>query len=145
MYYPEYSGKAGPFGLRCGQMRHRKVRAAKNAGWYNRRGEKLGWGDLSHEDLDLIRRGLPADEAFIILCENDASLRFIMGKKRRKERAPGVRYVIEKCMYIVAGGRLYLVDRFASIKEKYYRRRGLRFKIISGETAAALIKGVRSS
>ncbi len=40
-----------------------------NASWYNRLGEKLGWGDLSGANIQQIRTCLPAGELFIIVSE----------------------------------------------------------------------------
>ena len=50
-------GAKGLFGLRCGQLRGKQV--AHNGGWYNGLGEKIGWGDLSQDDLSRIASQLP--------------------------------------------------------------------------------------
>jgi hypothetical protein len=153
MYYRERGRRpSGLFGLLNGQLSGRRVRAAKNAGWYNRDGEKLGWGDLSFDDIVRIRDGLRPGELFITLGERDSFWAFVtrlggpvgaMHRVRRKERAPGVRYVIDHCSFIIAPGKLYLVSRYPETR-KTWRPRGLRFRIIDLDAARALVKDART-
>jgi hypothetical protein len=66
-----------------------------------------------------------------------------MHRVRRKERAPGARYVIDHCSIIIAPGKLYLVSRYADAR-KYWRPRGLRFRIIDPDAARDLVDDARS-
>jgi hypothetical protein len=68
MYGNEFSGRRGRFNIRCGQVRADDYQ--HNVGWYNAAGEKLGWGDLSREDLKNIAAGLEPGESFILLRES---------------------------------------------------------------------------
>ena len=67
LYGHEFRHTSNLFGLGCGQMSAEGGRVIKNGGWYNRSGEKLGWGDLSVEDLRRISCELEDGELFIIL------------------------------------------------------------------------------
>ena len=41
----EFELTSGPFGLHNGQMRGGSDKITHNSGWYNKLGEKLGFGD----------------------------------------------------------------------------------------------------
>src|SRR6185369_424422 len=95
----------------------------KNAGWYNKAGEKLGWGDLSTDDFFRIRRELEDGEMFIILSERDSFWNFatqpgLLGHNvvtKPDVEAPGVDYVAAKARYIIIkrpedGFGMYVVD-----------------------------------
>jgi hypothetical protein len=119
-----------------------------NNGWYNKVGEKLGWGDLSPEDFRKISLELEKGELFIILSESDSFWNFVtqpgiigsMAAVKPTEDAPGVDYVAEKARYIIQNGQLYSVDRYGdSDKETLVTRDGLTFKVLSREAVKALI------
>lgn len=130
LYRP--NGKQGLFDLACGQVRsinlHAKVplksdRVLKNFGWYNRRGEKLGWGDISFCDMFRIRDNLDSGEVLFFLCEEDSFWEFVLEVDPTggevcvvddKIYAPGLRYVLEKCVWFVIPGRVFKVH------ESYY-------------------------
>ena len=68
------------FGLRDAQTRVSGIDSAfdnkklfHNAGWYNRKGEEIGWGDLSVKDLKNIKGGLRTGELFIVMSEINRS------------------------------------------------------------------------
>lgn len=124
MYGSQFANASSLFDLRCGQMRGRD-RMTHNSGWYNKAGEKLGWGDLSAKDLRRISREIETGELFIVLGEQDSFWNFVthygaigsMCRTKPEEQAPGADYVAEKCQFIVARGRICLVDRYGSIKD----------------------------
>ena len=135
------------FGLCDGQNHNRANSIMRNAGWYNKQGEKLNnSGDLSKADFLRIFKELRSDELFITLFEMDATLKFIMRKgvidrvsgKKLKKEAPGVDYVAENCYYIIAKRQLYIVDRY-KIFGKNHSRFGLEFKVLTSDTAKQLI------
>lgn len=110
MYGSEFNLKSDLFGLACGQMRC-GGKLTHNSGWYNKSGEKLGWGDLSVADFARIRDGLEEGELFIILCEGDSFWNFVkhnpgiigsMCKTAPTADAPGVEYVAEHAAYIIS-------------------------------------------
>ena len=154
-----YGGQFDPrgkllFGLLCGQWRGGNTKLAHNNGWYNKSGEKLGWGDLTAEDFRRISSELEESELFIILSEGDSFWKFVKWPETITHRcigsmvqveptveAPGVDYVAEKCYYIIARNQLYYVDRCEDEDNKKTSRRrgGLRFKILKPEAAKTLI------
>jgi hypothetical protein len=148
MYGDEFGPTSNLFGLYCGQMRGGPTKLTHNSGWYNRRGEKLGWGDMSKEDFRRISRDLEDGELFIIISEQDSFWRFVtrpgiigrMAKVRSNIDAPGVKYVVEHAMFIIAKGQLYYVDRYNSSGETL-ERVGLHFKVLTPEAAEQLIAG----
>lgn len=91
-----------------------------NGGWYNCRGEKLGWGDLSLGDIRKISEELEEGEFFIILYESDsfwkhvekisgpASLGMVKIDKEA-EMDPGLEHVIEKAPYAITKGKVYVL------------------------------------
>ena len=68
-----------PAGVGIGQIRGRQDRPVKNGRWYLARGAtvgrrsllaKVGWGDLSFEDIEAFARQLGPDEILIVLPEH---------------------------------------------------------------------------
>lgn len=140
LFHRRYSGRIR-FGLRDSQLRGRRHRLAKNAGWYNRRGEKLGAGDLSFEDASRIAASLRKGELFIVLPESALwDLRTIMrgGKRellekdRARERSPGRAYVAERAIIVLAPRKRYIVyPAGLEPRRRVVRfRRGVRFEIL---------------
>ena len=141
----EFRSASTLFGIRCGQCRGRDF--VHNGGWYNRDGEKLGWGDLAPADFLKISNELEDGELFIILYESDSFWNFVtrlgiigsMATVKPDVEAPGVDFVAEKCCYIVAKHRLYYVDRNGYSKEETFDRDGLQFTVLTPEAAKQLI------
>lgn len=142
------------FGLINEQTRVREIRIAKNSGWYNKLGEKLGWGDLSNKDFLRIFSGLDANELFIVLSETDSYWNFVKFTKIHgyddtkmvtdpRVHAPGIDYVAEHAMYVIVRNDMYQVDRYNNSKEKTVEWRGLKFKVINLQAVKNLMtKGV---
>ena len=145
MYGHQFHPANRLFGLSCGQMRSQDF--VHNGGWYNRLGEKLGWGDLSPEDVQRISHEVADEELFIILYESDSFWNFVtrpgiigsMSAVKPDVEAPGVDYVVEKCCFIIARDRLFYVDPFDGLKEKSITRSGLSFEVLTREAAKQLI------
>ena len=141
----KFNPTGGLFGLRCGQCRGRDF--IHNGGWYNRDGEKLGWGDLSPQDFLRISNEIEDGELFIILYEGDSFWNFVvrpgiigsMAAVKPEVEAPGVDFVSEKCCYILAKHRLYYVDQNGYLKKETFDRDGLEFKVLTKEAANQLI------
>lgn len=119
MYGNQFENKSTLFGLHCGQLRGGPNKFTHNSGWYNKAGEKLGWGDLSFSDIRRISRKISNEELFIILGECDSFWEFVtynsgtVGSEcatNPRIEAPGIEYVAEKCRYIIAKSRLYCID-----------------------------------
>lgn len=88
-----------------GQMRSMDKRVGKNLGWYDKEGKKIGWGDLSEDDVKNIIEVLPKDEKLYLLGEHDSFWKFvktpgITGEfsevDKEKELNPGLDFVKEK-------------------------------------------------
>ncbi len=62
------------FGLLSGQMRFGDDRVVHNGGWYDGRGEKLGWGDFGKRDGARVAREIADGETFYVLLEHDSFL-----------------------------------------------------------------------
>jgi len=137
------------FGLRCGQISARSEKVVHNGGWYNSAGEKLGWGDLSVQDIGRISRGLRKGELFIVLGERDSYWNFVSFKPEfrtsRKEKAPGIRYVIDRCYLIVARSRIYYVTSLDDESGKSMRLGGLTCRIITKQEARTLVRQARQT
>ena len=141
MYGSEFRSKKGPFGLACGQMRGHDF--CHNAGWYNKAGEKLGWGDLSLDDIRTICREIDPGELFVILSEHDSFWKFTtsigtigsMCSVRPDAEAPGVDYIAEHARYIIANGAIYALDA-----REDFERDGVFFQVQKPEDAKYMLK-----
>ena len=123
MYGTEFDPKSHEFGLACGQMRGGIDRVVHNGGWYNKAGEKLGWGDLSQKDLVRVAKSLPVGEMFIVLYEQESFINFVQNpssvggsfsKVSDEESSPGQEYVADHCVYIVVPGGIYHVTAYGN-------------------------------
>lgn len=145
MYGTFFDSKSLLFKLCSGQLRDRKTMITRNSGWYNKLGEKLGSGDLNVADFRRISRGLKKGELFIILSEKDSKWRFhyrINGQSivNLPEEAPGVIYMIQNAMYVIARKKFYLINHYSIYKEKIYDCKGLIFQAIDQDAFKRLIK-----
>ncbi|OGJ57988.1 hypothetical protein A3H22_03280 [Candidatus Peribacteria bacterium RIFCSPLOWO2_12_FULL_55_15] len=125
MYGTEFLHASHLFGLSCGQMRSGPNKVTHNSGWYNRHGEKLGWGDLSSDDYLRISRELQYGEHFVILGEQDSFQNFVgrtwitwsMADTKPDEESPGIDYVAERTICVITFGNVYVVDQCELYKE----------------------------
>lgn len=151
MYGSEFSNTGDLFGITCGQIRSQDM--VHNGGWFNRSGEKLGWGDLSPDDFRCIRSGLQEDEVFLVLSERASFWDFVqrpglLGRNavvKPDEEAPGADYVAEKCMYIITREKIYCVHDHGEVEEEEtsspYHDRTLTFHVVTRDGAKALLRG----
>lgn len=103
-------------GLCCGQMRGGSTKIGHNSGWYNKAGEKLGFGDLNAEDVRKIQDNLEPGQFFVVLSEHDSFWNFVraygpigaMCVRDEKEEAPGQEYIAERFMYAVSKDMIYV-------------------------------------
>lgn len=56
--------------LHQGQMRGNQH--VHNGSWYDRDGLKIGWGDLSKDDIFRIAKTIPRDDVFYVVGEHDS-------------------------------------------------------------------------
>lgn len=105
----------GKLCLKSSQMRSNDL--VHNGGWYNREGQKLGWGDLSPRDLMYIAEVLKSDEILIVLGEHDSHWNFVtfaddskgmpwkLGTE--KEHQPLLEYVLLKARWVIVPGEVF--------------------------------------
>ena len=91
--------------IHCGQYRTFSS-IFHNAGWYNARGEKLGYGDLNADDLLAIAQEI--DEMFVVLPERASYWDFVMNKVQGDEYDPGIAYVAENAVGVIVSKTVYL-------------------------------------
>ncbi|TSC58283.1 MAG: hypothetical protein Greene041619_714 [Candidatus Peregrinibacteria bacterium Greene0416_19] len=147
MYGSEFRRQSDLFGLRCGQMRSGTGKLTHNSGWYSAAGEKLGFGDLSKDDLLRVSAELDDGELFIVLGEQDSFWNFvtrpgIIGSQAQTKpdvEAPGREYVAAKCMILVQKGQVHFVNDYEPTG-----RTGLHFPHLSQEDAQRIIASVAS-
>jgi hypothetical protein len=134
------------FGLRCGQMRGGDNKIGHNAGWYNSRGEKLGWGDLVLGDLRKVQAGMDPGEFFITLSEHDSYWGFVkkygpIGSMckvdRPTEMAPGIEYVSERYRFAVTKDTIFTPE--ANTAKYYNEQCTLKFAELSPHSLLKLL------
>lgn len=136
----EFEGKKPPgfeF-LHCGQIRSHES-FGHNSGWYNKFGEKLGWGDLNKSDILQIIQALPEDELFVTLGERDSFWNFVTEigmigsdcKTRPSEQAPGIHYLAEKCRYLIKKDGIYTKEFYNKKAGSTYEMEGVQIKVIT--------------
>lgn len=81
-----------------------------NAGWYNKLGEKIGWGDLSVVCLQNIPRLLPPGEVFVVLSEGDSHWQVPKGTDPNN---PGLEYLASIAMAVATPTGWYVLPRFS--------------------------------
>lgn len=103
-------------GLSDGQTREGFVPCTHHSGWFNERGEWIGWGDLTREDMSSIARALKDNERFIVLHEEDSYRRFLkcslpdFRDMPRNEDAPGLDYIAMHAIFIIERRHIYIVS-----------------------------------
>lgn len=113
IYGEEFRSKVGPFGFRCGQMRANRI--VHNGNWYNKKGEKIGWGDLSKDDLQTISSQINDNELFVILGEHDGFWKLTPEEQIK----PKISYLLQKCRYVICKGMVHEnYDNPVPFKEK---------------------------
>jgi hypothetical protein len=88
--------KKTPFGLLSGQVRHNAI--ITSAGWYNYNGQKLGYGDLSLQDMEKISLNISKLEIFFALTEGDS---FWNIPKEINSTEPGLDYIANNAAWII--------------------------------------------
>lgn len=124
-----YTGSKA-FGLSDGQCGNDE--AAHNGGWYNQKGEKLGWGDLSYAQLLRISQEIAEGEVFYVLPEGASHWDFVRWSKDRNDmsytiapdaQAPGIEYVQAKCKWVIKRGSITRVSdyQYEKVGEQTYK------------------------
>lgn len=134
-------------GLAFGQIWGGSYRVTKNSGWYNEKGEKIGFGDLSRDNFKTITEKLLKGEYFVVLSETDASWNFnakgfLQGSKKKIHiDAPGVDYVSAHATWVITQGKIFKVDSFNSEKGKTVTWRGVHALVLKKDKVKDLITG----
>ena len=125
-----FSVDAPTFGLVSGQMLPSSKQMFHNSGWYNQFGDKIGWGDLSLENLEQVSRELDENDMFIVLRESDSFWPFVtkigpigaMSETSADEQNPGVEYIAAHACVVVRkdvvwGVEPYFTDMSQVVRE----------------------------
>jgi len=104
VYGLETNPKKTPFGLLNHQFRLDGL--LNNAGWFNKYGEKLGYGDITIADLKKVSASIPKDELFIILPEFETSWSM---PSSLDSSAPGLDYVTQNCSWCILSNTIYRI------------------------------------
>lgn len=110
IYGSEFSAKKTPFGFLNNQMRTDSL--INNAGWFNIKGERLGSGDLSINDMQKISNEIDLDEAFVILTEANSGWNM---PSFLNESSAGFDYVIQNCSWMIARGKIVKISENTSL------------------------------
>lgn len=94
----------GLFGLSNDQL----VGGIQNAGWYNGRGEFIGYGDLERSNVECIAAEIDPREVFVVLSEEDwrGSRHPHLKAERGYEEAP-FRFLAEHALLLIRRGQVY--------------------------------------
>lgn len=79
-----------------------------NAGWYNKEGVRIGYGDIRTDQFKALPEVLPQNEIFFILSERDSSIDLPMG---RSQEEPGISYVLAKALALATPLGVYVISR----------------------------------
>ncbi|MEK7089281.1 MAG: hypothetical protein AAB920_00495 [Patescibacteria group bacterium] len=126
----------GPFGLSTGQKCVDMRIVDRDGGWYTKRGERLGFGELSAHDFLKIISDIDNDELFIILDGTDAYWNFQNSKTGSMAKlsidAPGIDYVAKHAQYVLAHKQAYYV---ADYPQKIFKwDNGLRLRPLTSNS-----------
>lgn len=121
------------FGLWAGQFHAYNFLA--DAQWYSQKGELLGSGDISSEDVSRIRSELHQDEMFILLRQHA-----LWPLDHIDVISPGISLICKTASYAIAPGIVYALDQ----KGVYGRGQkinycGIEINMISPESLLRLI------
>jgi hypothetical protein len=126
--------KSQLFGLWSGQIRCRD-KFTHNSGWYNRKGEKLGWGDLNAKDFRRISNEIAKGEMFIVLGEIDVESR--LRGTSLDPKAPGIDYAADRAIYMIKKGHVYKVSDYSS--DESYEMYGVKLEILRHQQLLELL------
>lgn len=100
-----------PFGLMLGQS-HGPAAIIRLAGWFNKNGERLGFGDLNSENFAAIANGLQPGEFFVVLESYNADIAQYNKKHgtQLSNDAPGIEHIMQHAVYVVGSNQCYYVN-----------------------------------
>jgi hypothetical protein len=99
-----------------------------NGGWYDIRGVKVGWGDLSPKNIEALRTAIGADDVLFVLSEQDSYWKFVTDIKGPAylgyvttddgEKHPGIDYVMQHARLVVHNHEVWSVRADYEDQEK---------------------------
>jgi hypothetical protein len=96
-----------------------------NASWYNKQGEKLGWGDLAKDQVNEIPSLLPPGEVFV-LCPESASFWELRNRPDINPMRPGVEWMIANAMVVITPHGIYAPPQRWSAPQPHMSKFNLR-------------------
>jgi hypothetical protein len=117
---PEFKAREAEirFGIRQGQMRGNQH--VHNGSWYDRDGLKIGWGDLSKDDIFRIAYKIPDDDVFYVVGEHDSYWNAPEGGLTLEMVKDLARFIITACKVTVTKrwlSRLNTPKSFSTLEE----------------------------
>lgn len=121
------------FSIHDGQIRTIEF-FGHNAGWFNKDGRQVGYGDLNNHDIQNIMANLEEGEKFITVGESD--LYVVHGEQPIIDKE----YVANHCRYIVTKGETYYVDRYGFGKgDEYSYHDGVKVRVVNPAQGCLLV------
>lgn len=99
-----------------------------HGGWYNSRGEEIGWGDLSKADVRRILTLLDEGEVFLVIPETSIT----------KEHNPGVDYVAEHAYWVITKHGIFHKAKHGPNTDGEYN--GVQYRAITTEQIKQLLQ-----
>ena len=118
-----------PYGLRNGQLRGRE-RRVHNGNWFDRKWQKIGWGDLADDDFVRIAKEIPFGDLFVVL----ASIPLLVPINGD--------YCIANCTWLVEHGAAYEVIRHADCDGAVVYQRRVRFQPIAHASVRRIVERI---
>ncbi len=131
-------------GLCIGQRPKQFVPCTKGSGWYNERGEWIGWGNLTTENMTALAEVLSPKQLFIVLHEENAFRRFLRNLLPdysglgASEDAPGQDYVMLHALFVISQNEICRVDDVYPLRE-HDTKEGIRYRIVGKNVAREMI------
>lgn len=125
--YTTREGTSVLFGIAYGQIRARN-KVANQHGWFNKKGEEIGWGDLSAEDVVRISCEIEEDEFFITFNSEGSHSTTVV---------EDLEYVINHAYFVIGRGQLYCRN---PSREGKCIIEGVEFKTIGRDELRKLLK-----
>jgi len=121
------------FDLRWGQQRTDHALFYPNSNWYDERGQLLGYGDLSIDDVQRIKKKLRDDQLFIVIGGANPPVGGSSG-------AASVEALFESSPFIFAREGQFFVTRLTQNLKSPFEA-GLMFTVLTPEEARRSLRG----
>lgn len=136
MFCSDHPNRNTSLKLRSGQIIAAAERVALRSDWYSQKGDWLGCGDLSRDNIRDIARHLAIQECFIVLTEKHPEPHAV-SRPTGWRKSPGS--LGRECNLVITPGHWFLVSDPLSMFSGFYTLNGLTFRVINHRHARRLI------